>query len=149
MSLRNLTLANVRRYAEVEPYIRTARIYAEERPTYDQWSKDATELVKHWATDTDGNGNLHPDRDAPKLDDTPAYKLEFPDYGGARVWVNVCCCDETEYNQTLSAARKEAAYILTNRMRWKDFTTKSEIDRKQIGEVVPEAMRDILFRFNR
>ena len=147
MSIRNLQFANIRRYIEEETVTHTVRIFAEERPKYEQWAEDAKQLLGLWVTETDSTGERHIDRNRPDLDLEPLFKLQFTPNLGARVWLNVCIADEAEYKRTLSEARAEAAYILENRMRWKDFTAPSELTGK-IDEVVPEPLRAIVSKYN-
>lgn len=147
MSLRNLQRATVRRYVESTPLINRARIYCEERSTYSEWSKDATQLMTLWVTETDRTGASHLDKYRPDLDDEPAYKIEYKDNGATRVWLNICILDETEYNETLRRARAEAWTTIESRAKWGDFgaPAKSEMTGK-IDEVIPQYITDILDR---
>lgn len=147
MSIRNLQYASIRRYVEEEVTRRTVRIFAEERPKYEQWAKDAGQLLGLWVTETDSAGERHIDRNRPDLDPEPLFKLQFTPNLGARVWLNVCIADEAEYKRTLSEARAEAAYILEQKARWKDFNAKSEMTGR-IDEVVPEPLRAIVSKYN-
>lgn len=145
MSLRHLQRATVRRYVESTPLINTARIYCEERSTYTEWSKDATELMTLWVTERDRTGATRLDRYRPDLEDEPAYKIEYKDNGAARVWLNICILDEAEYNDVLSRARNEAWTTIESRLKWEGFRapSKSEMSGK-IDEVIPQYIADVL-----
>lgn len=147
MSIRNLQHASVRRYVETEPFIKTARIYAESRPTYEAWAKDAEELTMLWVTETDSQGKRRLDKDRPSLDAYPEYKVQYDQNMGARFWVNICCTNEEEYNRIIREARAESLYVMENRQRWKDFSTPSELT-GTIDEVQPAAVRQIVSKFN-
>lgn len=146
MSIRNLEHASVRRYVEEEPFIKTARIYAEQRATWEQWEKDRNELITLWITEKDQQGNNRLDKHRPDLDPEPAYKIEYKTTG-ARIWLNICIGSKEEYNATLSEARAEAVYTLEQKARWKDYTSKSELT-GTIDEVQPAAIRAITAKFN-
>lgn len=147
MSLKNLQHANIRRYIEEKPMIREARIYCESRPTYKQWAEDASELIYLWVTERNKYGENRLDPNRPDLDPYPEYKVQYDQSMGARFWVNVCTTSEEEYNRILQEARTEAAYVLENRQRWKDFSTPSELT-GTIDEVAPAAVRKIVSKFN-
>lgn len=147
MSIRNLQHATVRRYVEEVPMIRQARIYCESRPTYKQWAEDAEELTMLWVTETDSQGKRRLDKDRPSLDAYPEYRLQCTQDMGARIWVNICCTNEEEYNRIIREARAEAAYTLEQKARWKDYTSKHELTGK-IDEVAPAAVRQIVSKFN-
>lgn len=147
MSIKNLTRASARRYVETEPFIKTARIYCESRPTYSQWAEDAEELTMLWVTETDSQGKRRLDKDRPDLDPYPEYKVQYDQSMGARFWVNICTTSEEEYNRILQEARAEAAYTLEQKARWKDYTSKNELT-GTIDEVKPTAIREITAKFN-
>lgn len=147
MSVKNLTHATVRRYVEEVPMIRQARIYAESRPTYKQWAEDASELTYLWVTERNKYGENRLDPNRPDLDPYPEYKLQFTQDAGARIWVNICCTNEEEYNRIIREARAESLYVMENRQRWKDFSTPSELT-GEISEVAPAAVRKIVSKFN-
>lgn len=147
MSVRNLANAAVRRYVETEPFIKTARIYAESRPTYEAWAKDAEELTMLWVTERNKYGENRLDPNRPNLDPLPEYRLQFTQDMGARFWVNICCTNEEEYNRIIREARAESLYVMENRQRWKDFSTPSELT-GEIDEVTPAAVRKIVSKFN-
>ena len=143
MSLKNLTRASCRRYIEEVPQIRQARIYAEARPTWEQWRQDQQELITLWITD---NGRL--DKDYPQLEPVPAYRLQFAVGGTCTIWINMAACTtKEEYNAILSRAREEAYQhaLATSRYGSSGITTLPG----RIEEVVPAEIRDIAARFNR
>lgn len=150
MSLANLCRANVRRYVETVPLYGSARIYAEERPKYEDWSKDATHLMMLWVTETDRTGKTHLDKYRPDLEPYPKYKIQYGETGGARVWLNICIMDEQEYKETLARARDEAWQTIESRARWKDFSGPDNSQMTgQIDEVVPSYIADIIQKVSR
>ena len=147
MSIKNLQHASIRRYVEEETITRTARIYAEQRATWEQWEKDREELITLWITEKDQQGNNRLDKNHPALDANPPYKIQYNGIVGASIWLNICIDSKEEYNETLSEARQESLYVLGQKALWKDFTSKNELT-GTIDEVQPAAVRQIVSKFN-
>lgn len=150
MSLANLKRASCRRYVESTALLDRCRIFAEEEKDYATWSKHATELMTLWVTETDRTGASHLDKYRPELDSEPTYKIEFKDQYTARIWVNICCLNQTEYETALRQGRDEAWTTMNSRQRWQDYTpsTKSEMWGR-FEEVTPKWLNDTLDSINR
>lgn len=150
MSLDNLKRASCRRYVESTALLDRVRIFCEEAKDYGTWSRNATELMAKFVTQTDRAGRSHLDRYRPDIDPEPAYKVQYLDPFTARIWVNICCLNEEEYQTALSKGREEAWTTMQSRQRWKDYTppAKSEMWGR-IEEATPQWLNDTLDRISK
>ena len=145
MSLENLRHSPHRRYVERDATTNTAKIYAEARPTYEEWIKAATKLIALAVTKRDRYGNTSVDHFHPQLDYDPLYRVQYLQNSQVCIWVNVLCADEKEYAETVRKAREEAFNRLQARAQF-HFTEPLEDLPGEVEEVIPEPIQAILDR---